>query len=59
MERNENEQLWLSTEVNFLLIKDATLDTLTSDHVAEMTEEEFQALFDQVTLDLVYAFEKE
>ena len=41
VERNENDQLWLSQEVNFNLIPDAVLDTLTQEYVDSITNEEF------------------
>ncbi|MEM9298388.1 MAG: hypothetical protein AAGA64_08355 [Bacteroidota bacterium] len=58
VERNEDDQLWLSQDVQFALIKDSVLDTLTQEYVDNITQEEFNALFDNVNLDLVYAFER-
>ncbi|MEM7110094.1 MAG: hypothetical protein AAF519_17835 [Bacteroidota bacterium] len=59
IERNQDDQLWLSVASQFLLIRDAVADTLTQEYVSTLSEEEFDALFDVVSLDLVYAFERE
>jgi len=59
VERNESDQLWLASERQFPLIKDAILDTLTQEYADSLSNEEFNALFDLVTLDLVFAFERD
>ena len=59
IEKNASDQLWWSTEVQFSLIEDAVLDTLTADYANSLTDDEFFALFSTVSLDLVYAFERQ
>jgi hypothetical protein len=62
IEKNASDQLWWSTEVPFGLIDDETIDSLQSlDEEAfnAITDEEFNAFFSTVTLDLVYAFERQ
>ena len=49
----------LSIPVQFLLIRDVVLDTISQEYVDSLTNEEFEALFDPVNLDLVFLFEKE
>lgn len=59
VEKNEDDQLWFSQSQIFSLIKNSVADTITQDWADSITDEEFNALFDQVTLDLVFAFEKQ
>ncbi|MEO9475550.1 MAG: hypothetical protein ABJG41_08445 [Cyclobacteriaceae bacterium] len=59
IEKNESDQLWLSTPATFGLVKDDILDTLSQAWVNSLTDEEYNALFDPVSLDLVYAFERD
>lgn len=59
LEKNEDDQFWISQESQFALIKDSVLDTLTQEYVDGLSNEEFNALFDPVSLDLVFAFERE
>ena len=59
LERNETDQLWISEPRNFLLLPNNILDTLTNAYVATLTEQEFVDLHDEVTIDFIYAFERE
>ncbi|MEM7297550.1 MAG: hypothetical protein AAF391_04715 [Bacteroidota bacterium] len=58
VERNEDDQLWWSVSSQFSLLEDAIADTITQEYIDSITDEEFFALFDPVTVDLVYAFER-
>lgn len=59
IEENDNDQLWWSVESQFSLLKNSVADTITQEWVDTLTDEEFFALFDVVTVDLVYAFERQ
>ncbi len=59
VEQNENNQLWWSVESQFSLLKDAIADTITQEYVDTLTDQEFADLFDAVSVDLVYAFERQ
>lgn len=60
LEKNSKNKLWFSQPVQFPLIEDAILDTLTQEYYESLTPEERQEkLFTVVNLDLVFAFEKE
>jgi len=59
IQRNEEDQLWLSEEINFGLVKDAIRDTITAEWISTLSNAELNALIDPVILDLVYAFERE
>jgi hypothetical protein len=60
LERNKNNDLWISQPIQFPLIEDAILDTLTQEYYESLTPEERQEkLISVVNLDLVFAFEKE
>lgn len=60
LEKNSKNKLWFSQPVQFPLIEDAILDTLTQEYYDSLTPEERQEkLFTAVNLDLVFAFEKE
>ena len=58
VEKNEDDQLWLSVEVQFSLLPNAVADTLTNEYYNGLSNEDKDALFDVVSLDLVYAFKK-
>ena len=60
LERNRNNRLWISQPIQFPLIEDAILDTLTQEYYDSLTpEEREEKLITVVNLDLVFAFEKE
>ncbi|SNS69010.1 hypothetical protein SAMN05421640_0865 [Ekhidna lutea] len=59
VEQNEDDQLWWSIESQFSLVKDAIADTITQEYIDTLTDEEFFDLFDAVSVDLVYAFERQ
>ncbi|WP_424961079.1 hypothetical protein [Ekhidna sp.] len=59
IEENDNDQLWWSVEAQFSLIKNSVADTLTQEWVDTLTDEEFFDLFDAVSVDLIYAFERQ
>lgn len=60
VEQNEDDQFWLAEEAVFTLLSDAIADSLNNlpDSVT-VTQEEVNALASQVTLDLVYVFERQ
>ncbi len=68
LEKNEDDELWYSVSSQFALIPDATYQEWQetyetqeelNEYLASLTDEEFNALFETVVLDLVYLFEKE
>lgn len=63
IEKNENSKLWLSQSATWPLVKDAIRDTITQTYIDQiyadgLTDEEFDILFDVVTVDFVSIFEK-
>jgi hypothetical protein len=59
LEKNKNNRLWLTLPIETLLLKDAIADTITQEYINSISEQEFEDLHDVVSLDLVFAFEKE
>lgn len=59
IEKNEDDQLWWSTGSQFSLLKNSVADTLTQEWVNTLSDDDFFALFDQVSVDLVFAFERQ
>ncbi|MEQ8927620.1 MAG: hypothetical protein RLO81_17520 [Fulvivirga sp.] len=59
IQKNENDDLWISFPLQFLLLKNAIADTLSNEYVSELTNEEFNALFDPVSVDFVLVFDRE
>ncbi len=58
VERNENDQLWWSTETSFALLSDFRSDSLVNAGVTSLTQEQFTQLASVVVVDLIYAFER-
>ena len=59
IEKNESDDLWLSFPLQFSLIQDDVLDTLTQEYADSLTDEEFSDLFDPVNVDFVFLFERD
>ncbi len=55
IEENDNDQLWWSVESQFLLLH----DTVTADYFNSLDETGKAELFTAVSVDLVYAFERQ
>jgi hypothetical protein len=55
IEENDNDQLWWSVESQFLLLH----DTVTADYYNSLDNEGQNELFTAVSIDLVYAFERQ
>lgn len=59
VEKNEEDDLWLSVSLNFFLIPNTVDDTLTQAYFNSLTEEEQDALFDPVPVDFTFVFERD
>ncbi|MTI39861.1 hypothetical protein [Fulvivirga lutimaris] len=58
IEKNEDDDLWIYFPIQFGLIKNSVIDTLTSEYVNSLTNEEYNDLFDPVNLDFVFLLER-
>lgn len=58
VQKNLNDDLWLSLPLQFGLIKNTILDTLTNEYYNTLSDTEKDALFDPVNLDFVLVFER-
>lgn len=58
VQKNTNDDLWLSLPLNFGLIKNSVLDTLTNEYYNSLTNDEKNALFDAVTVDFILVFDR-
>jgi hypothetical protein len=58
VEKNENDDLWLSFPITFSLLKNSIVDTISQEYVDGLTNEEFSALYDGVVVDFVFVMEK-
>ena len=59
VEKNEEDDLWLSISLNVPLLQNTIDDTLTSTYFNSLTEEERDALFDSVPVDFTFIFERD
>lgn len=59
IEENEEEELVWSEMIQISVVEDAILDTLTQEYADSLTEEEFNALYTEITIKLNYVFNKE
>ncbi len=59
IQKNEDNELWLSQNVRFLLLPDAIEDTLSDEYINSITRQEYIELHSSVSLDLVYVFDRE
>lgn len=59
IEENDDQELILSELIQISLIEDAIRDTLTQTYVNSLSDEEFDALFTEITIRLNYVFNKD
>ena len=59
VEKNEEDDLWLSISLNVPLLQNTIDDTLTSTYFNSLTEEEQDALFDSVPVGFTFIFERD
>lgn len=58
VEKNEDNQLWLSQSTRFNLLKNAITDTATTEWLSSLSLEQRETFTDQVTLDFTFVFDK-
>ncbi len=59
IEENDEEELIWSEPIQISVVEDAILDTLTQEYADTLTDEEFEALYTEITIKLNYIFNKE
>ena len=58
VQKNTSDDLWLSLPLQFGLIKNTVIDTLTAEYYNSLTADEQDALFDPVNVDFVLVFDR-
>lgn len=58
IQRNEGDDLWLSFNTSFGLVKNSIRDTISQEYIDGLSLDELNALFDDVNIDLVLVFDR-